>query len=139
VLCVQCGMDSRCAACYPYERPSDREARIGEAVRDIRENPQVGLLTGAFMALAAALFTWLGFSTAPPGVLRVLGSMAGAVASCAFLGAGAAYGKVPLPGEVPRCRSDDPTLYDWLAFTGFGALVAQVVLVCRCRHHLMTV
>jgi hypothetical protein len=88
------------------------------------------LLGGAFGALVPAMLVWADLAFAPPGALRILGCLAGAVACCAFLAAGAAWGSLPLPGEVPPCRRHDLTPYDRWAFAGCGALITQVALVC---------
>jgi hypothetical protein len=43
---VQCGVNSRCLTCYPYERSSARDAEIDATVRLARDQPRVGLLAG---------------------------------------------------------------------------------------------
>ena len=130
VRCVQCGVNSRCLECYPYERPTARDAEKDEAVGFIREHPHAGLLAGALGSLVPAMLIWAGMTYAPPGMVRVLVSLAGAAACCAFLAAGAALGSLPLPGEVPHCRRDDLTPYEWRARVGIWALFVQVALVC---------
>jgi hypothetical protein len=130
VRCVQCGVGSRCLECDPYERPTARDAQMDATVRLARDHPQVGLLAGAVGSLVPAMLIWAEAAYAPPGMLRVLAGLAGAAACCAFLAAGAAWGKLPLRGEVPQCRRYELTPYDRRALGGFGALFLQVVLVC---------
>lgn len=130
VWCIQCGVDSRCLECYPYERPTALDTEMDAAIRFAREHPQAGLLAGAMGSLVPVLLIWAAATYAPPGLLRVLASLAGAAACCAFLAAGVAWGSLPLPGEVPHCRRDESTPYDRRAFAGFGALIVQVALVC---------
>ena len=130
VRCVQCGINSRCLTCCPYERATARDADIAATVRFAREHPQAGLLAGAIGSLMPAMLIWAELTYAPPGVLRVLVSLAGAAACCAFLAACAAWGSLPLRGEVPHCRRRDLTPYDRRALAGIGALFVQVALVC---------
>jgi hypothetical protein len=130
VCCVQCGVESRCLECYPYERPTALDAKVDATVRLARDHPQAGLLGGAIRALVPALLIWAGMTYTPPGILRALAGLAGTVACCAFLAAGAAWGSLPLPGEVPHCRRYDSTPYDRRALAGFGALTVQVALMC---------
>ena len=130
VRCVQCGVNSRCLTCYPYERPTARDAEIDATVRFARDHPQAGLQAGVIGSLVPAMLIWAEMTYAPPGILRDLVSLAGAVACCAFPAAGAAWGSLPLPGEVPHCRKLEPTPYDRWVFVGFGALLVQVVIVC---------
>ena len=130
VRCVQCGVNSRCLTCYPYERPTARDADMDATVRFAREHPQAGLLAGAVASLGPAMLIWAELTYASPGMLRALVCLAGAAACCAFLAAGAAWGDLPLRGEVPHCRRNGLTPYDRRALAGIGALIVQVVLVC---------
>ena len=130
VRCVQCGVNSRCLECYPYERPTSRDADMDATVRFARDHPQAGLVAGAVASLVPAMVIWAEVTYAPPGMVRVLVCLAGAAACCAFLAAGAAWGGLPLRGEVPHCRRDDLTPYDRRALAGIGALFMQVALVC---------
>jgi hypothetical protein len=129
VLCVQCGAEPRCLECLPYERPTEHDEKISAAVRLARDHPHAGVMGGAFAALVPAMLVWAQTTYVPPGVLRTVGTLAGAVACCTFLAAGAAAGKLPLPGEVPECRRHDYTPYDRWALAGIVALVVQVALV----------
>jgi hypothetical protein len=128
VLCLLCGVDSRCLTCTPYERrpARDEEHRV---IRMARASPELGLIVGAFAALVPAALVWVTLAFVAPGLARTAGIVAGAVAACAFLAAGAALGKLPLPGEVPACRADDWTPYDHWLWTGAGALVLQCALL----------
>lgn len=129
VLCVQCGTRVRCSACYPYERSRDAGSAHQALLRVVREHPSLGLFAGALTALLPAALCWVGSLVVGPGLLRVLGSMAGAVACCAYLSSGAVLGSLPLRGEVPPCRMDDRTPYDRRALVGTVAFVVQVALV----------
>ena len=129
VSCVQCGAHVRCLVCCPYERPSAGDAGMHATVRAVRDHPELGLLAGALAALVPAVRVWAGMSFARPGVTCVVGTLAGALACCCFLGAGAAWGTVPLRGEVSPCRVADWTPYDRRALAGCVALGAQVALL----------
>ncbi|HEY5834571.1 hypothetical protein [Streptomyces sp.] len=128
-LCFQCGVNSRCLACCPYERPTAGDKVMYAAVRQAREQPEIGLLAGVLASLVPAMLVWAGMTYCAPGVMRTLGALAGAAACCAFLAAGAAWGSLPLPGELPPCRTHDLTPYDRRALAGAGALLAQIVLL----------
>lgn len=130
VQCLQCGTEVRCLTCRPYERPSPDDEETDEAVRTVREHPQLGLLAGVIAAAVPAAFLWAGLSMARGDTLRLLIGAAGAAACCACLGAGAAIGKSPLTREVPMCRRPDSTPYDRWFFTAAGALAVEVALVC---------
>ncbi|WP_405584854.1 hypothetical protein [Streptomyces sp. NBC_01190] len=130
VLCVQCGTDSRCPDCYPYERPTRRDEEVDDSVRLARDHPHVGLLGGAIAALIPAAFDWVDLTYVPPGVLRIVTCLAGAAACCLLLAAGAAWRALPLLGEVPHCRRGDLTPHDRRALAGCAVLVVQIVLVC---------
>ncbi|HEY5835118.1 hypothetical protein [Streptomyces sp.] len=130
VLCVQCGVNARCVVCLPYERPTERTEEIQASVRFVRDHPEAGLLGGVIASLVPAMLVWAQVTYAPPGMVRILGTLAGAVTCCAFLAAGAAWSSLPLPGEAPPCRWHDPTPYDRWALAGTGALFAQIALVC---------
>lgn len=124
------GVNSRCLACLPYEQATERAAEIQASVQFVRDHPETGLLGGAIASLVPATLIWAQVAYTAPGALRILGTLAGAAACCAFLAAGAAWGTVPLPGEVQPCRWHDPTPFDRWALTGIGALLVQVALVC---------
>ncbi|MEU6851463.1 hypothetical protein ABZ901_16245 [Actinacidiphila alni] len=130
VVCMQCGAMARCLECFPYSRPSEIEEEHAELVRLIRDHPKIGLFAGAVSALVPGMLLWAGTVFVPPGVVRAAESVAGAVAVCAFLVAGAAAGWLPLLGEVPQCRRGDWTPYDRWALIGVCALVVQAGLVC---------
>jgi hypothetical protein len=129
VLCVQCGVDSRCLACFPYERSSARDEEEYRLRQIVRDRPQLGLLAGVFAALFPATFLWAGQTFDAPGTVRTLAALAGTVAACAFLAMGAAVSTLPLPGERSPCRMRDWTPYDRWEWTGITALLVQIILV----------
>ncbi|MYS22826.1 hypothetical protein GA0115240_144883 [Streptomyces sp. DvalAA-14] len=98
-------------------------------IRTVRASPELGLLVGTLAALVPTALVWATLTFASPGLAQMAGAVAGAVAGCAFLAAGAAIGRLPLPGEVPACRADDWTPYDRWLWTGTGVLVLQSALL----------
>lgn len=128
VVCVQCDADARCLACFPYDRPSAREQERVTALRMVRDHPEIGLFVGVLGALVPAMLLWAGAVFIPPGVVRSVASVSGAVAACAFLAAGAALAKLPLPGEIPACRRYDWTPFARRCWAGYVALFVQLAL-----------
>jgi hypothetical protein len=130
VLCIQCGINSRCLECCPYERPSAREQEIHAFVRMVREHPRIGLLAGTLAAVVPAALIWAGTQYVPPGGLRTVGALAGAAACCAGLATGAAIGRLPDPGQIPACRAYDRTPFDRWSLVAFWAFLIQVAAIC---------
>lgn len=126
VLCVQCGISPRCVACAPYERLSERDYALYQA---LRARPEIGLLGGARLALAPATLIWADAVLTPAGTVRDLASLAGVVASSAFLAMGAAFSKMPTPRETPLCKLNDPAPVDRWVMVSFGAVLLQIALV----------
>ena len=100
---------------------------MDSARRLLREHPEIGLFVGVVLALVPASLIWVQVAFAPPGLLRVLGGLAGAVACCAFLASGPAWAKVPLSSEVPQCRRK-ATPYHRLTLAAHAAVAVQIAL-----------
>lgn len=108
VLCMQCGVDTRCLTCSPYWRPSSSDLELYRAVRDTRAQPVLGLMVGLLMAMVPTAMIWANISFAPPGTCRTLSTWAGSVAVTAFLIGGALFRQIPLPDERPSCQLERP-------------------------------